>query len=58
MKTFKEFLSEEAPTNAVAHGGVDMNQNGGYKKPDKRNKGHPDNMFRRANGVTKWVSRR
>ena len=55
--SLKKHLSEDAPTNAVAHGGVDMNQNGGYKKADRRRKDHPDNMFRRANGVTKWVSR-
>lgn len=44
-------LKEDAPANAIAHDGVDMNPNGGYKKIDKRNKWHPDNMFRRANGV-------
>lgn len=27
MKTFKEYIKEEAPANAVAHGGVDMKQN-------------------------------
>jgi len=45
-------LGEEAPANAVAHGGVDMNPTGKPKKyNDGRSKYDMNKMFRRANGA-------
>ncbi len=41
---------EDAPANAVAHGGVDLNPTGKPKKMDKRSKYHIEKMFRRAQG--------
>lgn len=48
----KKDLDEEAPANAVAHGGVDMNPTGKPKKyNDGRSKYDMNKMFRRANGA-------
>lgn len=55
MVTFKEFIKEEAPANAVAHGGVDLNPTG-IKKQDKRSKWDISKIFRRANGTSKIES--
>jgi len=44
-------LEEEVSANNASSGSVDMNQNGGYKKKDKRGKYDTDNMFRRNNGL-------
>ena len=47
----EETIHEEAPANAVAHGGVDMNPTGKRKKfNDKRSRYDVTKMFRRANG--------
>jgi len=44
-------LGEDAPVNAVAHGGVDMNPTGKPKKfNDKRSRYDVTKMFRRNNG--------
>ena len=42
--------TEDAPANAVAHGGVDMNPTGRTKKMDKRMKYHPEKLYRRSRG--------
>ena len=43
-------MDEDAPTNAVAHGGVDMNPTGQPRKMDKRMKYHPEKVYRRSRG--------
>ena len=43
-------MDEDAPTNAVAHGGVDMNPTGRTRKMDKRMKYHPEKVYRRSRG--------
>lgn len=45
-------VPEDAPANAVAHGGVDMNPTGRpkTKKMDKRMKYHPEKVYRRSKG--------
>ena len=51
-KKKKESVDEEAPANAVAHGGVDMNPTDKPKKyNDGRSKYDMNKMFRRANGA-------
>ena len=45
-------VPEDAPANAVAHGGVDMNPTGRTRKMDKRMRYHPDTMFRRTKRIT------
>lgn len=53
MKSFYELrkkMDEDAPANAVAHGGVDMNPTGKPRKMDGRSKLSPNKMFRRAHG--------
>ena len=42
--------TEDAPANAVAHGGVDMNPTGKPRKMDKRMKYHPEKVYRRSRG--------
>ena len=44
-------MEEDAPANAVAHGGVDMNPTGRARKMDKRMRYHPDAMFRRSKNI-------
>ena len=44
-------MDEDAPANAVAHGGVDMNPTGKARKMDKRMRYHPDTMFRRSKNI-------
>ena len=46
----KSAQKEDAPTNAVAHGGVDMNPTGSPRKMDKRMKLHPEKIYRRSRG--------
>ena len=48
----EETQKEDAPANAVAHGGVDMNPTGRPRKMDKRMRYHPDSMFRRTKKLT------
>lgn len=47
----KKKVNEDAPANAIAHGGVDMNPTG-RRKMDRRMKYHPDAMFRRTKRIT------
>ncbi len=42
--------TEDAPVNAIAHGGVDMNPTGKPRKMDKRMKYHPEKVYRRSRG--------
>ena len=42
--------NEDAPANAIAHGGVDMNPTGKPRKMDKRMKYHPEKVYRRSRG--------
>lgn len=54
FKSFKEYLmDEEAPTNAVAGGGVDLAPTGKavMKKMDRRSRWHTDKMYKRALGT-------
>lgn len=44
-------VPEDAPANAVAHGGVDMNPTGRARKMDRRMRYHPDAMFRRSKNI-------
>ena len=46
----KSAQKEDAPANAVAHGGVDMNPTGKPRKMDKRMKYHPEKVYRRSRG--------
>jgi hypothetical protein len=46
----KSAQKEDAPANAVAHGGVDMNPTGRTRKMDKRMKYHPEKVYRRSRG--------
>lgn len=46
----KSAQKEDAPANAVAHGGVDMNPTGQPRKMDKRMKYHPEKVYRRSRG--------
>lgn len=48
----KESVDEDAPANAIAHGGVNMNPTGRpLKYNDGRSKYDMNKMFRRASGV-------
>lgn len=56
LKSFKEYLEdieEEAPTNAVAGGGVDTAPTGKsvMGKTDRRSRWHNDKMYKRALGT-------
>lgn len=46
----KSAQKEDAPANAIAHGGVDMNPTGKPRKMDKRMKYHPEKVYRRSRG--------
>jgi hypothetical protein len=56
LKSFKEYLEEieeEAPTNAVAGGGVDMAPTGKsvIRKVDRRSRFDVEKMYKRALGT-------
>lgn len=54
FKSFKEYLmDEEAPTNAVAGGGVDLAPTGKsvIKKMDRRSRFDVEKMYKRALGT-------
>lgn len=54
LKSFKQYMDEDAPVNAVGtDGGIDLNPNGKPKKMDRRSKWDVTKMFRRAEGVKK-----
>ena len=49
-KNVPNWVPEDAPANAIAHGGVDMNPTGKPRKMDKRMKYHPEKVYRRSRG--------
>jgi len=49
-KNVPNCVPEDAPANAIAHGGVDMNPTGKPRKMDKRMKYHPEKVYRRSRG--------
>lgn len=54
LKSFKEYLvDEEAPTNAVAGGGVDLAPTGKQvvRKLDRRSRFDVEKMYKRAMGT-------
>lgn len=55
MKGFKDFIREDAPTNAVAGGGVDFAPTAKQvKKLDRRSRYDSNKMYSRAKG-TKYI---
>lgn len=52
FKSFKEFMDEDAPTNSVAGGGVDLAPTGKQVvKMDRRSRWDPEKMYKRATGT-------
>lgn len=56
MKSFKDYLEEDAPLNTSSGPGVDMNPTGRppIRKLDRRSRFDPYKMYERAKG-TKYI---
>ena len=51
MKSFKDYMDEDAPINTSSGPGVNMNPTGRTRKLDKRSRYDTYKMYRRALGL-------
>jgi len=51
MKSFKDYIAEEAPLNTSSGPGVNMNPTGRTRKLDRRSRFDTYKMYRRAMGT-------
>jgi hypothetical protein len=53
LKSFKDYMDENAPTTSVAGGGIDLAPTGKQvmRKMDRRSRWDVDKMYKRATGT-------